>query len=92
MEDSQTILIRFNRLMRDIQNGASARTCFKPWEVELLLDIQACDLEPLNRRRVLQRYTRAAQRRLEQGFSRPLRLSEYLARSRTRAASIAGVA
>ncbi len=82
MEDSQAILTRFNRLMRDIRNGASTRTCFRPWEVELLLDMQACELEPPNRQRVLQRYTRAVQRRLEQGTSRPLKLSEYLARGR----------
>jgi hypothetical protein len=92
VEDSQAILTRFNRLMRDIRNGASTRTCFKAWEVDLLLDIEACGLEPLNRRRILQRYTRAAQRRLEQGLSRPLKLSEYLARRPARSASVAGVA
>jgi hypothetical protein len=84
VEDSQGILARFNRLMRDLQHGASTRTCFRPWEVELLLDIENCDLGALNRRRVLQRYRRAVERRLEKGASRPLMLSEYLAHTRSR--------
>jgi hypothetical protein len=78
--------------MRDIQNGEITRTCFRGWEIELLLDIQACDLRPLNKRRVLQRYMKAVQRRLEQGSPRPLKLSEYLARGRSRAGSMAGAA
>jgi hypothetical protein len=89
VEDSQGILARFNRLMRDLQNGASTRTCFRPWEVELLLDLQTCDLGAVNRRRVLQRYRRAVERRLEKGASKPLKLSEYLAHTRTRNANAA---
>lgn len=84
MEDSQGILARFNRLLRDLQKGASTRNCFCPWEVELLVDIQSCDLGEANKRRILQRYRRAAERRLEKGAARPLKLSEYLARSRSR--------
>lgn len=84
VEDGQAILVRFNRLMRDLENGATTRNCFRPWEVELLLDIQDCDLGPANRRRVLQRYRRAFERRIEKGSSQLLKLSEYLAQSRTR--------
>jgi hypothetical protein len=92
VEDCQAILSRFNRLMRDIQNGEITRTCFRAWEIELLLDMQACDLRSVNRRRVLERYIRAAQRRLERGASRPLKLSEYLARAHSRTGSMAGAA
>lgn len=84
MEDSQGTLARFNRLMRDVQNGDSTRNCFRPWEVELLLDMGACDLGEANKRRVLQRYRRAVERRLEKGASKPLKLSEYLAHTRCR--------
>jgi hypothetical protein len=90
VEDCQAVLSRFNRLMRDIENGEITRTCFRAWEVELLLDIQACDLPPADRRRILQRYRKAVQRRLEQGLGRPLKLSEYLARLRSRAAAMTG--
>lgn len=82
MEDSQGVLARFNRLMRDLENGSSTRNCFRPWEVELLLDIQGSDLGTANRRRVLGRYRRAVERRLEKGGTQPLKLSEYLAGSR----------
>jgi hypothetical protein len=82
VEDSQGILARFNRLMRDLENGVSTRNCFRPWEVELLLDIQGSDLGSGNRQRVLRRYRRAVERRLEKGAAQPLKLSEYLAGNR----------
>ncbi len=91
MEDSQAILSRFNRLMRDIQDGEVTRTCFRAWEIDLLLDIQACDLSFMNKRRVFQRYAKAVRKRLEQGSPHPLKLSEYLARGRSRS-RIAGAA
>jgi hypothetical protein len=87
VEDSQTVLARFNRLMRDVENGDTSRNCFRPWEVELLLDIQSCDLSALNRRRVLVRYRRAFARQLEKGLLKPLKLSEYLARRAAKAHS-----
>ncbi|HOL70683.1 MAG TPA: hypothetical protein PLA43_12140 [Bryobacteraceae bacterium] len=86
------MLTRFNRLMRDIENGASSRQCFQPWEVELLLDIEACGLDPAKKRRVLSQYANAARRRFEQGIPRPLKLSEYLAGRRRAKASVKGVA
>jgi len=82
VEDSQGVLARFNRLMRDLESGASTRTCFRQWEVELLLDFETCDLGTANKRRVLARYRRAVERRLEKGVPKPLKLSEYLASSR----------
>ncbi|MGE5568283.1 MAG: hypothetical protein ACM3S5_04520 [Rhodospirillales bacterium] len=92
MEDSTAMLTRFNRLMRDIQNGASTRHCFQPWEVELLLDIEACGLDPAKKRRVLNQYANAVRRQLEQGMPQPLKLSEYLAGRRRVKASFTGVA
>jgi hypothetical protein len=82
VEDSQGVLARFIRLMRDLENGASTRHCFRPWEVELLLDFETCDLGTTNKQRVLRRYRRAVQRRLEKGVPIPLKLSEYLVSSR----------
>lgn len=77
MPDTSQLLLRFNRLMRDVENGAATRNCFLPWEVELLLDLDACGLPSTDRRKVLARYRRAARRRLERG-SQPMKLSEYL--------------
>ena len=54
-------------------------------EVELLLDIEGCNLTGSNRREILRRYQKAVQRHLENGGTRPLTLSEYLAAKREKA-------
>ncbi len=82
--DSSAILARFNRLMYDLENGASTRTCFAGWEVELLADFASCRPRVPNWSKTLRRYRRAAQRHIEKGAPRPLKLSEYLARRRPR--------
>jgi hypothetical protein len=84
VEDSQGVMTRFNRLMRDVENGLAARNCFRDWEVELLLDMANCDLGDANRKRTLQRYRKAVERRLERGDTVPMKLSEYLAHNRER--------
>jgi len=81
MNDATHLLPRFNQLISDVENGTSNRNVFRPWEVELLVDMQSCQLGS-DRKRVLRRYRKAVQRSLEQGASRPLKLSEYLTRSR----------
>jgi hypothetical protein len=81
MTDSSQFLLRFDRLMRDVENGDTSRNSFRPWEIELLVDMQACRLGS-DRRRVLRRYSKAVRRSLERGASSPLKLSEYLSRSR----------
>jgi hypothetical protein len=81
MDDLAQVLLRFNRLMRDLENGEASRNSFRPWEVELLIDMQSCRLGA-DRKRVLRRYQKAVHRGLERGAARPLLLSEYLVRSR----------
>ncbi len=83
MDDTSQMLVRFKRLMHDLENGSPARNSFRPWEVELLLDLQECHLGGPLRRRVLRRYKRAALKSIE-GGSPPLKLSDYLARLRKR--------
>jgi hypothetical protein len=81
--DTAQLVVRFKRLMREIESGALVRTSFYPWEVELLVDLDQCVLRA-NRRRLLRRYQKAAVHGLEMGGQRPLKLSEYLARTRSR--------
>ncbi len=38
MDDTSQMLVRFKRLMHDLENGSPARNSFRPWEVGLLLD------------------------------------------------------
>ncbi len=78
MTDPDFVLGRFNRLMQDLLHGGTQRTCFEPWEIELLLDINGCDVDESRRRAVLERYRKAAQKQLDFGVLPPLKLSEYL--------------
>ncbi len=81
--DTTQQVLRFKRFMREVETGVMVRNSFHPWEVELLVDLQQCHLRA-NRRRLLRRYQKAAVRSLEMGAPSPLKLSEYLARSRSR--------
>lgn len=76
--DSDAILAQFNRLIQELLRGNLQRNTFRPWEVELLLDIEACGLRDAARRETLRRYQRAVQRHMEKGGKAPLKLSEYL--------------
>jgi len=82
--DSETILNQFNRLMNELLRGNLVRNTFRPWEIELLLDIQMCDLRDGQKRETLRRYQRAVQRQMDKGARDPMKLSEYLAANRAR--------
>jgi hypothetical protein len=76
--DSEARLNRFNRLMQELIRGAMNRNTFQPWEIDILLDIEACQLREPVKRETLRRYQKAVQRSMEKGAQMPLRLSEYL--------------
>ena len=78
LPDSDAVLAQFNRLIQELLRGSMNRNTFRPWEVELLLDIEACNLRDSSRRETLRRYQRAVQRHMETGARLPLKLSEYL--------------
>ena len=76
--DSEARLNRFNRLMQELIRGNMNRNTFQPWEIEILLDIEACQIREPVKRETLRRYQKAVQRSMEKGAPMPLRLSEYL--------------
>jgi len=78
LPDSDAVLAQFNRLIQELLRGTMQRNTFRPWEVELLLDIESCSLRDASRRETLRRYQRAVQRHMEKGARLPLKLSEYL--------------
>ena len=82
--DAETILAQFNRLMNELLRGKLVRNTFRPWEIELLLDIQMCDLRDGQKRETLRRYQRAVQRQMEKGSRDPMKLSEYLAANKAK--------
>ncbi len=77
--DTDGILLRFNRLIRELLQGGTRRETFQRWEVELLLDMQSCQIREWVRYGVIRRYQWAVQRRIERGDTVPMKLSEFLA-------------
>ena len=53
LPDSDAVLAQFNRLIQELLRGNMHRNTFRPWEVELLLDIEACNLRDSSRRETL---------------------------------------
>jgi hypothetical protein len=76
--DSDAILAQFNRLIQELLRGNMHRNTFRPWEIELLLDIESCNLKEVAKRETLKRYQKAVQRQMEKGAPVPLKLSEYM--------------
>ena len=84
LPDSETVLAQFNRLIQELLRGNVTRNTFRQWEIDLLLDIEACDLKNTARRETLRRYQKAVKRHMEKGARLPLRLSEYLEAQKNR--------
>jgi hypothetical protein len=72
------LVVAFDRLIDDLFGPASPRSKFEPWEIEILLDIDSCNLPASSKREtLLRKYQKAAKRRIQSG--RPLiKLSEYM--------------
>ena len=88
LPDSDAILAQFNRLMTEMIRGTLNRNTFRPWEIELLLDIESCSVRENNRKEILRRYQKAVQRHMEKGNRLPLKLSEYLDAVRAKRAKL----
>lgn len=86
--EPELTLNRFHRLIVEILQGGTRRTVFQPWEVEILLDIESCGLEPRRRGQRLRQYLRAVRRQLETGPGPPMKFSEFLQSRRTRRPSM----
>src|SRR6202049_3172825 len=78
LPDSDAVLAQYNRLVQELLRGNMHRNTFRPWEIELLLDIESCNLREASKRETLRRYQKAVQRQMEKGARLPLKLSEYL--------------
>ena len=82
--DRELMLSRFRRLVAELLRGRVRRTVFAKWEIEILIDIENCQVDPKRRIGTLRRYERAVTRQLESGPGPPMKLSEFLQRKRTR--------
>lgn len=73
-------LHRFNKLLSEVMRGAVTRNSFQPWEFEILLDMEHCQLERRRRLEILRQYRRAVGKQMERGPGPPMKLSEFLVR------------
>jgi hypothetical protein len=80
----ELMLNRFQRLLSGLIRADLARNCFQPWEVEILLDIENCTLDPGDRLDILRRYQKAVEKQMETGPGPPMKLSEFLQLKTTR--------
>ncbi|MBZ5577879.1 MAG: hypothetical protein LAP40_15060 [Acidobacteriia bacterium] len=75
----ELMLNRFRRLMAELQSGTINRNNFEPWEIEILLDLESCQVQSRRWTETLRQYEKTVERQLEGGFGPPMKLSEYLA-------------
>jgi hypothetical protein len=80
LETRELMLNRFKRLISDLLRGQVTRNAFHPWEVEILLDLEACAIEARRRSEILRQYERAVERQMNLEDGPPMKLSEFLVR------------
>ncbi len=78
--DSDDIAAQFKLLMSEVLQGDLRRSKFRSWEIDILLDIESCELRGSAKREVIEAYQKTAQAGLQKGAPFPLRFSEYLKR------------
>jgi hypothetical protein len=76
--ERELILNRFKRLLTEIVRGRSPRNAFQPWELDILLDLELCQIESRRRLEILRQYQRAVERQMENGPGPPMKLSQFL--------------
>ena len=77
-QDNEMVLNQFNKLIGELLKGTMNRNTFRPWEIEILLDIETCNLKDGNKKETLRRYQKSVQRQMEKGAPLPFKLSDYL--------------
>lgn len=80
--EQEIVLGHFNRLIQELMRGSISRNTFQPWEVELILDIDACRVRESKRLETLRRYQTSVRRQIERGSPQIQKFSEYLAKQR----------
>ena len=75
---------RFQRLIGELLRGSLVRTTFSSWEMEILADIGASEINPRRRIGILRQYAKAVDRQLDSGPGPPMTLSGFLQLRSTR--------
>jgi len=77
-EQREIQLNRFRRLIGELIRGQTSRNAFAPWEIELLIDFDACDLPSRRRLEIIRQYQRAVEKQMQSGVGPPMKLSQFL--------------
>ena len=77
-EQREIQLNRFKRLIGELMRGQTSRNSFAPWEIELLMDFDACELPSRRRLEIIRQYQRAVERQMQNGVGPPMKLSQFL--------------
>ena len=77
-EQRERQINRFRRLIGELLRGEMTRNSFEPWEIDLLIDFETCQLPARRRLEILRQYQRAVERQLETGPGPPIKLSHFL--------------
>jgi|ERR1035438_2108144 hypothetical protein len=78
IEDRELMLNRFRRLVGELSRGEMKRNSFRAWEIELLLDFDACELPVRRRTEILRQYQRAVEKQMATEAGPPMKLSSFL--------------
>ena len=82
--DRELLGSQFQRLVRELVRGSITRNAFQRWELEILIDFDACALDAKQRDRILRQYERSVGRELAKGSGPPMKLSDFIQLRRTR--------
>jgi hypothetical protein len=74
----EVTLNRFKRLLAEVLRGHLTRNTFAPWEIDLLIDMEACQIQPRRREDIFRHYQRAVEKHMEAGADYPMKLSQFL--------------
>ncbi len=77
--EAEKKLSQLSQLIDDLIAGKLQRSKFDKWEIDILLDVDACKSDASTLHKLLRRYRRAVWRQLANGATVPMRLSEFLA-------------
>jgi len=77
-EQREIQLNRFKRLIGELIRGQTARNSFAPWEIEILMDFDSCELPGRRRLEIIRQYQRAVEKQLLNGAGPPMKLSHFL--------------
>ena len=80
---SSTTLAQFSVLMDELLRTGMRRANFQSWEIDILLDIESCQIPAAAKRKALWEYQNAVEAELETGVSVPMRFSGFLKRRET---------